>query len=145
MKNNHGITIVELVIVMIIMILIVSFAVYSGIESTKKAEATELYEEMNSLKNAIISVKVRKELEEQDDDWYENFYDEKSGDMYVIYGIGDAGYEDSKVRENLNLKTIRRRYIVNFEDESVMLAYPAEVLGSSVRTYDAVRNLVETK
>ena len=145
MKNNHGITIVELVIVMIIMILIVSFAVYSGIELTKKAEATELYEEMNSLKNAIISVKVRKELEEQDDDWYENFYDEKSGDMYVIYGIGDEGYEYSKVRENLNLKAIRRRYIVNFEDESVMLAYPVEVLGSSVRTYDAVRNLVETK
>ena len=145
MKENRGISIVELVIVMIIMLLIVSFAVYSGIDSIKKAEATELFEEMNSIKEAIVSAKMKKEFEDLDDDWIKDFYDEElSGDWYIIYGINDTGYEESDVRKNLGLETIRRRYLVNFVEEDIMLESSVEVLGKNVRTYDAVRNLVKS-
>ena len=146
MKTNDGISIIELVIVMIVMLLIVSFAVYSGINSLKKAEATELFEEMDSIKRAIASAKMRKDFEEiDDDDWIEDFYDEElSGDWYIIYGMDDNGYEESNVRKNLGLENIKRRYLINFKDEDVMLESSIEVLGSKVRTYDAVRNLVKS-
>ncbi len=148
MKTNHGITIIELVIVMIIMLLIASFAVYSGINSIQKAEVTELYSEMNSIKTAISSIKGKSIMENQEnnEEWFKDYYDESmgSGDWYIIYGADDEGYETSKVRENLGLESIKRRYLINFKDEDVMLASPVEVLGSSVRTYDAVRNLVNS-
>ena len=148
MKSTQGITIIELVVVMIIMLLVVSFAVYSGINSTQKAEATELYTEMNSIKTALSVIKGKMIIEdkENDEEWLKKYYDESmgSGDWYIIYGVDDAGYEESTVRENLGIDNIKRRYLINFEQEDVMLASPVEVLGSSVRTYDAVRSLVDS-
>lgn len=146
MNNNHGITIVELVIVMIIMILLVSFAVYSGIDSVGKAEATELYAEMNSLKNAVGGVMTQKFLLSGDDEWLKSYYDESVGNgWYLIYGIGDPGYESSSVRKKLEMDSIKRNYMVSYESGEVMLSVPAEVLGVSVRTYDSVRALVESE
>ncbi len=46
MKNNHGISIIELVIVIIILIIIAGIAIFNGTNSIQKAEATELYVEM---------------------------------------------------------------------------------------------------
>lgn len=150
MKKNHGISMIELVIVMIILILITGFAVFNGTNSIQKAEATELYAEMTNIIKAVDGVMLQKELENGDDNWIvENGYcesgDTGSNGWFVIYGMEDSGYEKSTLRGKLNVKTIKRNYIVNYETGEVMLEKATEVLGNSVRTYDSVRALVESE
>lgn len=145
MRSNHGISIVELVIVMIIMILLVSFAVFSGIDSVEKAEVTELYTEMNSMRNAINGVMTQKYMLDEDDEWLKSYYDEDVGNgWYVIYGMNESGYETSDVRNKLEMEMIKRSYMVSFESGEVMLSKPIDLLGTSVRTYESVRALAES-
>lgn len=138
MKTNRGISLIELVIVMIIMILIISFAVYSGIDSISKAEATELYEEMNSMVSAVNGVMVRKELGEYDDAWLANYYNEDlQNGWYLIKA-------DSSKSQNLGVDSLKRNYLVNFETGEVILETPVVVLETEVQTYDSIRQLVES-
>ena len=145
MSRNHGISLIELVIVMIIMILLVTFAVFSGMDSVEKAEATELYEEMHNMKNAVNGVVAQKILLDEDDEWLKSYYDASMGNgWYIIYGMENPGYETSTVRENLNLEMIKRDYMVSYESGEVMLSVPVEVLGTSVRSYESARALVDS-
>lgn len=138
MKENRGISLIELVIVMIIMILIISFAVYSGIDSIGKAEATELYEEMNSMVSAVNGVMIKKELGEYDDAWLESYYDVDIGNGWYLLKGG------SSKAENLGIDILKRNYLVNFESGEIMLENPATVLDTKVQTYESVRRLVES-
>lgn len=150
MKKNHGITIIELVIVMIIMIILVSLAVYSGIDSVEKAKATELYEEMNSMKNALGGIVTQKLMGEYDDEWLKGYYHDEIGEgWYKVYSTSSLKsdalkdmYED--LSEKYGLDVIKRNYLVNFEEQDVILETPVEVLGSSVKSYESVRALVES-
>ena len=142
MKKNHGITIIELVIVMIIMILLVSFAVFSGFNSIEKAKATELYEEMNSMKNAVTAIMTQKILEEQDDAWLANYYNEDMGNgWYLVYKTGSGDNDLSKKYEFDSIKTT---YMVNFLTGDIALLDAVEIMGRSIRTYEAARALVES-
>lgn len=138
MKENRGISLIELVIVMIIMILIISFAVYSGIDSIGKAEATELYEEMNSMVSAVNGVMIKKELGEYDDAWLESYYDVDLGNGWYLLKGG------SSKAENLGIDILKRNYLVNFESGEIMLENPATVLDTKVQTYESIRRLVES-
>ena len=145
MKRNHGITVVELVIVMIIMILLVTFTVYTGIDSVEKAEVTELYEEMTSVRNAVNAVMMQQVWEDKDDTWLEGYYNTNQGNgWYIIKATEDltAGVVD--VSQKFDIDPIRRSYMVNYETGEIMLSENLEVLGTSVRTYDSVRALVES-
>lgn len=138
MKENRGISLIELVIVMIIMILIISFAVYSGIDSINKSEATELYEEMNSMVSAVNGIMIKKELGEYDDAWLADYYDEDLlNGWYLIK-------ESSGTSEKLGVETLKRNYLVNFETGEVILETPVVVLETEVQTYESIRRLVES-
>lgn len=145
MKKNHGITIVELVLVMVIMILLVAFAVYSGIDSIKKAQATEIYEEMNSMKNALGGIMTQKMIEDQDDTWLANYYHEDNGNgWYKVKAANEVSGSEVDLSSKYGVDSIKRTYLVNFEEGDISLASPVEVLGSSVRSYESVRALVES-
>ena len=145
MKWNHGITIVELVLVMIIMILLVSFAVYSGIDSVGKAEATELYEEMTSMKNALVGIVTQKEILDGDDAWLSSYYNEDMGNgWYIVRASNELESGEVDLSSKYEVDLIKRSYMVNFDDGDISLLTPVEVLGSSVRSYESVRALVES-
>lgn len=146
MRSNKGVSIIELVIVMIILILIAGFAVYNGAESVEKAEATEIYIEISNMHKAVSGVIVQKDMEEGDAEWLKSYYDKDLGNnWYEIYGQGMSGeYLSSNVRKNLKMDTIKRNYIVNYDTGEVMLSSPVSLFGSSVRTYDSIRALVES-
>ena len=94
---------------------------------------------------AVNGVIVQKELENGDDTWLQKYYDKEIGNgWYEIYGMNDPGYKASNVRKKLNLDEIKRNYMVNYETGEVMLSESTEVLNSSVRTYDSIRNLVQS-
>lgn len=138
MKENRGISLIELVIVMIIMILIISFAVYSGIDSIGKAEATELYEEMNSMVSAVNGVMTRKEIGDYDDAWLADYYDEDLlNGWYLIQ-------KNSGTSEKLGVEALKRNYLVNFETGEVILETSVVVLETEVQTYESIRHLVES-
>ena len=144
MKSNKGISLVELVIVMTIMILLVSFTVFKGIDSINKSEATELYEEMTAIKNAVGGIMTQKIVGEYDDEWLKSYYNEDVGNgWYEIKSTKEAG-ASGDLAEKYEVDTIRRNYLVNFETGEVTLSKSIEILGTSVRTYESVRALVES-
>lgn len=144
MKSNKGITIVELIIVMIIMIMLVAFSVYSGVNYVQKAEATNLYEEMHSMKLAIGSINMEMSMGDYDEAWLvSNYTNGEVGEgWYKVLATEEANGDDLSSKYGVDI--IRRNYLVNFKEEELILENAVEVLGTSVRTYDSVRILVES-
>lgn len=156
MKSNYGVTMVELVVVIIIIILITTFAVMNGRGTLNQADATEVYAEMNAMKDALNGVILKQNIDS--DFSLEQYYDktfeaasgvsyddnvlEKEEEWYIIFGKDQAGYESSSVRSRLGLDSINRTYIVNFGTGEVELYQPVTLLNTSVRTYEEVRALV---
>ena len=127
---------------MIIMILLVCFAVFSGFDSIEKAKATELYEEMNSMKNAVSGIMTQKILEYKDDVWLSNYYNYDMGNGW--YQVWKSGSGENDLSQKYELDSIKRTYMVNFETGDIALLESVEILGTSVRTYESARALVES-
>lgn len=167
MKKQNGVTMVELVIVIIIILIITTFSVYTGKEATDQATVTEVYVEMTSMKNAVNSVIIRKDLDEDfelksgdqydfkvselvaDAEEFKNAFgvevDEADfDDAYIIIGMDDMEkYEQSKVREYYGIDSIKHSYIVNFEKGEVELLKTIKLANRNVRTFEQVRALVD--
>ena len=160
MKNNLGITMVEVVVVVVIMLMIVAFSVNSGRETLEKADITDLYVEMTSLKTAINGIIAKQNMDEtyeiEEGKQYDIIFTPKAGvsysdavlgsqsDWYIVLGE-DAGeeYKNSLVKKELGLEEISHTYMVNFNTAGVELYEPVKVANYSVRTYEQVRSLVE--
>ena len=52
MNSKKGVSLIELVIVIIIILIITTFSILSGNESINQATATEIYTEINSMREA---------------------------------------------------------------------------------------------
>ena len=167
MKKQNGVTMVELVIVIIIILIITTFSVYTGKEATDQATVTEVYVEMTSMKNAVNSVIIKKDLDEDfelksgdqydfkvselaaDAEEFKNAFgvevDEADfDDAYIIIGMADMEkYEQSKVREYYGIDSIKHSYIVNFEKGEVELLKTIKLANRNVRTFEQVRALVD--
>lgn len=140
---------IELVIVIILLVMIVGFSIFSGRKSVEKAEAMEIYVEMNNIIKAVNGAMTQRELEGGDDNWIiENGYCEE-GDTgengwFAIYGLDNPKYEQSTLRKKLNMDVIRRDYKVNYDTGEVILNKAVELYGSSIRTYESLKALVES-
>lgn len=167
MKKQNGVTMVELVIVIIIILIITTFSVYTGKEATDQATVTEVYVEMASMKNAVNSVIIKKDLDEDfelksgdqydfkvselaaDAEEFKNAFgvevDEADfDDAYIIIGMDDMEkYEQSKVREYYGIDSIKHSYIVNFEKGEVELLKTIKLANRNVRTFEQVRALID--
>lgn len=167
MKKQNGVTMVELVIVIIIILIITTFSVYNGKEATDQATVTEVYVEMTSMKNAVNSVIIKKDLDEDfelksgdqydfkvselaaDAEEFKNAFgvevDEADfDDAYIIIGMDDMEkYEQSKVRKYYGIDSIKHSYIVNFEKGEVELLKTIKLANRNVRTFEQVRALVD--
>lgn len=160
MKFNSGITMVELLVVIIIVIMIATFAINSGTETLDEADVTEIFVEITSVKTAMNSVALKKEIAGKLDLIQGGYYDEEfvpapgvtygdnvlgfQDDWYIIYGIDAPDiYNESNVRSNLGLDTLNHSYIVNFNTSEVELYMPVTIKNLSVRTYKEIRELAE--
>lgn len=167
MKKQNGVTMVELVIVIIIILIITTFSVYTGKEATDQAIVTEVYTEMTSMKNAINSVIIKKDLDDEfmlsageqydfkiselatDAEEFKNAFgvevDETDfNDTYIIIGMDDMEkYKQSEVRKYYGFDSIKHSYIVNFEKGEVELLKTIKLVNRNVRTFEQVRALVD--
>lgn len=167
MNNKKGVSMIELVIVIIVLLIIATFSVFSGREAIEQAEATEVYVEMNSMREAVNSINLKKELNENFKETKGEHYDKKaselnpseenfeieygitieSGDfenLYIIYGMDELEeYNKSNVKESYGLDSIKHTYLVNFEKGKVDLLRQITVANRKVRTFEQVRALVD--
>ena len=167
MKNNNGVSMIELVIVIIILLIIATFSIFSSSEVVDQATATEIYTEIESMRKAINNINVKKELNEDFILTSGEHYDVKVSDLneeeidfeleydiniepgkydklYVIYGMDEIEkYNESKVRENYGLDSIKHTYLVNFDDGEVELLRDVTIAEKNVRTYEQIRALVD--
>ena len=158
---------IPIVIVIIIILIITTFSVYTGKEATDQATVTEVYVEMASMKNAVNSVIIKKDLDEDfelksgdqydfkvselaaDAEEFKNAFgvevDEADfDDAYIIIGMDDMEkYEQSKVREYYGIDSIKHSYIVNFEKGEVELLKTIKLANRNVRTFEQVRALID--
>lgn len=167
MKKENGVSMMELVIVIIILIIITTFSVFSGKEAVNQAEVTELYTEMNSIREALNGINIKKDMNENFEIKSGEHYDVKAteinpveaefevlydieikdGDfdkLYIIYGMDEMEkYELSNVRKSYNFESIKHTYLVNFEKAEVDLLKSIVIADKKVRTFEQVRALVD--
>ena len=167
MKKQNGVSMIELVIVLIVILLISTFSVYTGKEAVDQATATEVYTEINSIRSAINSINIKKELDESftivsgehydakatdikaTKDEFEVEYgitvsDEEFDNLYIIYGMDELEkYKASNVKDKYGLDSIKHTYLVNFKECSVDLFKSIKISDRNVRTFEQVRALVD--
>lgn len=165
MKNKKGVSMIELVLVIIIILIITTFAIFSGRESVEQATITEVYTEMQAIRNAANSFNVKKEIDENfnSGDYYgqkvselglseiefETAYgisieSEDFEKLYIIYGIDTPDYKNSEykyetVKNSYSFDNIKHTYLVNFEDVEVSLLKSINIGDKRVRTFEEVR------
>ena len=170
MKKERGVTMIELVIVLIIILLISTFSIYSGNKATDQANVTEVYTEINSMRAAVNSILIKEELDNEFEliegihydkkvsdipgletlEAFETEYEidvineEEYGNLYLIYGLDELeNYNSSEVRNNYGLDSIKHTYLVNFVTGRVELLKSVKLADRNVRTFEQIRALVE--
>ena len=170
MKHQNGISMIELVIVLIIIILIASFSVYTGNAAIDQASLTEVYTEILSIKAAVNDVNYKRSMEDEFemDEYLGKMYDKKVGDMtkgeyesysgiiisetsfenlqnsYLIFGMDNMdAYKTSEVKNFYGLDSIKHSYVVDFDESRVDLLKTVKIGKHTVRTFEQVRALVD--
>ena len=166
MKKQKGVSMIELVIVLIIVILIASFSIYTGREALDQATASEVYTEINSMREAINSINLKRSLyddfeleagvqydvkvedtitkSEFESRFGETISDEEYKNTYIIYGMDMMeDYQGSDVKDFYGLDSIKHSYLVNFDDVQVDLLKSVKISNRTVRTFEQVRSLVD--
>ena len=160
MKNNLGVTLVELVVVIVILLIIATFAINSGVDTLDEADVTEVFVEMTSVKSALTSVALKREIDPNmqiaQGEYYDAPFTPMAGVTYgdyvvgsqekwfVVYGIdNEEEYKTSSVRTFLGLDTLNHTYIVNYDTSEVELLKPVTIKDLEVRTYNQVREIAE--
>lgn len=167
MKSQLGVTMIELVIVLIITMVIATVAISSGKKTLTEADVTEVYVEMSTIQKTINTVMMQMEMNTnlrlEQGKHYDIDFDTgrdtsvQYGDNVlgaaeewcIIYGVTadreeeKAIYDISKVRETLGLDSINHSYIVNYNTGEVELLRPLVIDSKQVRTYEQVRTVAE--
>ena len=143
MMKNKGVSMIELVIVIVLLIMIAAFAIFSTKTTNLQAEATLLYTEMKALYGGIRAVYqdynygIIGEIEEG------KHYNKKDGEWYVIYGISEPEYSP-EIIENINVDELKRTYLVKFETGEIKLEEPATIGEFKIQTYEDMETVMES-
>ena len=164
MKNNKGITMIEIVVVIIILILLAVIAIWNTWASYLKAEGTNIYNEFKSLERGASTLEtIYNTNEDFELKQYEHYCETKSGDVsgevwYVIYGhdyAGDAWYGGKsngeeiyqKILDNWGIDNLNRSYEITFND-GIKIRYAnnnfVELNNFKVYTYEDIKSLRES-
>lgn len=143
MMKNKGVSMIELVIVIVLLIMIAAFAIFSTKTTNLQAEATLLYTEMKALREGIrivyqdYSYGIIDEIEEG------KYYNTMDNGWYVIYGINDPEYSPTII-ENINVDELKRTYLVSFETGEIKLEEPVKIGEYKIETYEDMETVMES-
>lgn len=143
MMKNKGVSMIELVIVIVILIMIASFAIMSTKTTNLQAEATLLYTEMRALKTGVLSVKQDYDYGIIDSIDKDKYYNDVEDDWYIIYGVGELEYSE-EIMKNLSLDELKRTYLVDYETGDVKLQESVTIGDYKIETYDDIEKIIKS-
>lgn len=144
MKANKGITMIQMVITIVMMVLIAGFSVYNSSDTVVEIRISKVYEEMKEVKNAVASLNV---LEEDLSQYFgaplENFNAYNQLISYYVdspaqeYYYLDFKNEGAVLEDILEIRNIENNYIVNttnIENIEIFLVNGLEIDGTKYYT-----------
>lgn len=152
MKNDKGVSLLEIVISIIILMIIALFAVYSSQNSVPRAKAAELYSEMKSVQQAVNFIKMefdtKNDFELEQGKHYDKTGDEEGG--YIIYG--NLTHSNGSAAEYLGIDNIKRdyKYVISYDPDdseykvNFMLVDSVNIQGTGVTTLKQLEDLIGT-
>ncbi len=144
MKKNAGVSIIEIVISIIILLMIAFLAILASKDSIPKAQLTEVYSEMCAVKQAVDTIQTNLIMIDNYTIQQDVHYDAvlENGN-YVIYGSLDEEHIP-KAASNLGLEDLKRNYEVNYETGEIALVTPIDIKGTSIRTIQDAEELLNS-
>ena len=143
MNNKKGVSMIEIIISIIILLIIAFFAVYNSRNSVGKAKLAEVYSEMISVQNAVEYVKSRMITENnfalEEGVHYDDEVTVNDKEYKWIYGY--LNHDACPSAENLGLNSLKRDYLIDYDDGDFMLKDYVDIQGIQVRTLQEVNSL----
>lgn len=143
MIKNKGVSMIELVIVIAILIMIAGFAILSTKTTNLQAEATLLYTEMKALKTGVLAVKQDYDYGVIDSIPKGKYYNDIENDWCIIYGVSELEYSEEIIK-NLSLDELKRTYLVDYETGDVKLRESVKIGDYKIETYDDIEKIIKS-
>lgn len=126
MKQNHGITLVSLVITIIVLIIITGIAIFAGTSTIKSTKIASFMTELEMIQEKVNTIYEKRKLNKEDINYYSSLGQnisiiDSSKLANLLNGVSEEGYyyfskEDLK---KLDLDNISQEVIINFETRDV--------------------------
>ncbi len=126
MKQNHGITLVSLVITIIVLIIITGIAIFAGTSTIKSTKIAGFMTELELIQEKVNTIYEKRKLNKEDINYYSSLGQnisiiDSSKLANLLNGVSEEGYyyfskEDLK---KLDLDNISQEVIINFETRDV--------------------------
>lgn len=126
MKQNHGITLVSLVITIIVLIIITEIAIFAGTSTIKSTKIAGFMTELELIQEKVNTIYEKRKLNKEDINYYSSLGQnisiiDSSKLANLLNGVSEEGYyyfskEDLK---KLELDNISQEVIINFETRDV--------------------------
>ena len=149
MKKQAGVSVLEVVISIIILVLIAFFAIFGSQKSVGKAEATELYGEMKSVQAAVEVVRSQAAIRDDFSLKQDQHYDEKidNGEnvepTYIIYGsLNKEEHPEGKAAKYMDIENLKRDYIVSYETGRVSLRTSVDIQGTAITEIEQLESYI---
>jgi Tfp pilus assembly protein PilE len=125
-KQNHGITLVSLVITIIVLIIITGIAIFAGTSTIKSTKIAGFMTELELIQEKVNTIYEKRKLNKEDINYYSSLGQnisiiDSSKLANLLNGVSEEGYyyfskEDLK---KLELDNISQEVIINFETRDV--------------------------
>ncbi len=126
MKQNHGITLVSLVITIIVLIIITGIAIFAGTSTIKSTKIAGFMTELELIQEKVNTIYEKRNLNKEEINYYSSLGQnisiiDSSKLANLLNGVSEEGYyyfskEDLK---KLDLDNISQEVIINFETRDV--------------------------
>lgn len=139
MRNNEGVTILQIVITVIVMIILLSLAIFYSSGTTKEATVAALYNEIKEVTSVIQEASILNHIQKSGDEII--FFEETSAPkvekssyqtQLALAGSGEFYYLDftssRELKNTLELENIKNDYILEFDGLKLYLVEGIELL-----------------
>lgn len=148
MYSNKGVTMIQMVITIIMMVLIAGFSIYNSSDTIVEIKLSKTYEEMKEVKNAVTSLKI---LEEdltnylgtplEDLSSYHQLEEYYNRALYKEFYYLDFKNQGDVLCDILEIRNIENNYIINtgnIEDIEIFLVNGLKINGEIYYTDDEI-------
>ncbi|MBQ9266877.1 MAG: type II secretion system protein [Clostridia bacterium] len=142
MRKEEGISMIEVVVSIIILLMIALFAIYSAQSSAAHAKAVEVYAEMLSVQQAVETVRSQIALQDDFEPLQGVHFDAELSDDNAVIIYGSMQGTTSEVAKNLGINNLKRTYLVNFDSGDIRLMEPVDIQGTKIQTLSDAESLV---